>query len=99
MAREEYRQAARENSIDIKVTETGFWTNPKFPGLGCSPDNLVLDPALDVNMEGLVEIKCPYIFKSHNVTNIDELLTRAQVNRFCLERVNQELHLKRTHQN
>ena len=94
----EYRRGAQLNSPNLKAIKTGFWINSKFPELGCSPDGLVLDPQSDVDIYGLVEIKCPYILQAHSVKKFDDCLNSAQVKRFCLERVNQELHLKHNHE-
>ena len=38
-----------ESAIKTKVFQTGFWVNPKFPFLGCSPDGLVgSDTAIEI---------------------------------------------------
>ena len=43
----------------VKVKSCGLIVNPKWPWLGCSPDGLVRDKA--------VEVKCPYTWKDSNI--------------------------------
>lgn len=50
---EEYALADFEQSMGVKVEETGFHIHPELDWLGASPDGLVGDDAV-------VEIKCPF---------------------------------------
>ena len=74
------------------VQTTGLWANNDFPSLACSPDGIVFDTTADMN--GLLEIKCPYILKDTYIKS----LTPEQKKHFCLEICGDQLKLKRNHQ-
>lgn len=61
-ARSDYLKYTRSSVPAISVKKTGFCVNNLWPELGCSPDVLVTAPS-EVNKDGLLEIKCPKIFK------------------------------------
>ena len=52
-----------ENDTGRKVCSSGFWVNPKFPFLGCSPDGLVGD-------DTVIKIKSLKIFKEYSVQTV-----------------------------
>lgn len=52
-----------ENATKTKVFQKGFWVNPKFPFLGCSPDGLV-------GSDTVIEIKSLKILKQFSVETI-----------------------------
>ena len=52
-----------EEQTQTKVCWTGFWVNPKFSFLGCSPDGLVGD-------NGLLEIKSLKVFKNNAIKGV-----------------------------
>ena len=52
-----------EEQTRTKVCRTGFWVNPKFSFLGCSPDCLVGD-------NGLLEIKSLKVFKNNPINDV-----------------------------
>lgn len=53
------------------VRAAGFFTNKKYPGIGCSPDGLVYD--LNGKMKKLLEIKCPMKIQNNSPINIADL--------------------------
>ena len=52
-----------EIATKTRVSPTGFWVNPEFPFLGCSPDGLV-------GNDTVVEIKALKIFKQYSVETV-----------------------------
>lgn len=94
LARQKYKcvTSARFSYI---VEDTGLWVNSKFPGIGASPDGLVMDSLK--NTAGVLEIKCPKILQNLKPTDL-HLLTPQQRNSFCCTRVsNNSIKLKRSH--
>jgi hypothetical protein len=43
------------------ITKSGFWIDPAYLELGCSPDGLIDDE--DNQLKGVLEIKCPIVLK------------------------------------
>jgi len=58
-------RAAYEAKMDVLVDEVGFIDHPSIVNSGASPDGLV-------NIDGLIEIKCP-----NTATHIDTLLSQT----------------------
>ena len=90
-ALEAYRKARKDQKVC--VCESGFWVNPQYPGLGCSPDGLIMEEG---NLVGLLEIKCPYILKDIHPMDIHKL-NRQQLSGFCSRIENGTFSLKRNH--
>lgn len=77
------------------VRETGLWVNPKFIGLGASPDRIVVDR--NTNEHGLLEVKCPYVLEKFFPNELQKL-TPSQRRAFCCTLdENNDLLLKSTH--
>lgn len=80
----------------FQISDCGIWVNPKFPGIGASPDGLVTDGPN--NTHGLLEIKCPKILEHLGPTDL-HLLTPRQRSSFCCALLNpKSMKLKRNHQ-
>ena len=50
-----------EITCNDKITKSGFWIDPAYLELGCSPDGLIDDE--DNQLKGVLEIKCPIVLK------------------------------------
>uniref|UniRef100_A0A8W8MG68 SAP domain-containing protein n=1 Tax=Magallana gigas TaxID=29159 RepID=A0A8W8MG68_MAGGI len=77
-----FEQYMNENP-NFNVEKTGLWLNPANPQLGCSPDGLIKDT--QSGLEGLIEIKCPYVLKHcdpNDVNNCKNALTKKELNNF-----------------
>jgi hypothetical protein len=72
------------------VFQTGLLINPCCGYLGASPDGKVIDKS-SYDHYGLLEIKCPYKYRNMSPTEA------AQYNDFCLEIIDGQLHLKKSH--
>ncbi|XP_033729693.1 uncharacterized protein LOC117318872 [Pecten maximus] len=69
--------------------ECGLVVNPEFSFLGASPDGkLCCD-----GQSGIAEIKCPFSARNMTITNACD-----QAQRFCLEKVNGKMNLKKSHE-
>ena len=82
-----------ENATKTKVSQTGFWVNPKFPFLGCSPDGLV-------GSDTVVEIKSLKIFKQYSVervTSSTSPVPKSVLSRQCFKVENGKCVLKHSH--
>lgn len=96
-------EVARRKYIDFtsrkfgfKIFDCGLWINPKFPGIGASPDGLVED--VRNKTFGLLEIKCPKILEHVGPTDL-HVLTPQQRNSFCCILLKPRcIILKRNHQ-
>lgn len=77
-----------------EIEKSGLWINPKFPELGCSPDELI--KSNDGNLLGVVEIKCPLVLENCHPLNTDSLKAGQRYN-LCYRVENQEIFVKRTH--
>lgn len=78
----------------MEVIESGFWVNPKYPELGCTPDGLILDN--HKNMIGVLEIKCPFVLEKFDPLCI-ELLQKSQKNNLCYTIDNGNISIKKNH--
>lgn len=87
-----YREFMTVKGYEVK--KSGFWVNPTYPEMGCSPDGLVY---IQGNINGIIEIKCPYVLSSCPPLSIDVGLTKQQHNQFCSSKVNGKLVLKKSH--
>ncbi|XP_055956192.1 uncharacterized protein LOC130012386 [Patella vulgata] len=76
------------------LTKSGFWVNPKYPELGCSPDGLIWD--CNKKLVGVLEIKCPLVLENSGPTDLENL-SKNQINNLCYKIENGELVLNRTH--
>lgn len=84
-----------EAAFNVKISDVGLCVNSKYPGLGASPDSLVLD--LSNNSHGLLEIKCPKILENLMPTELSKLSSR-QRSSFCCKLVDENsMTLKKTH--
>lgn len=80
------------------VITTGLWGSSQHPELACSPDGLVLDPRQnDTDKYGLLEIKCPFTLREHDVNDFQSVLTESQQKTFCLMKGPNGLRLKSNH--
>lgn len=87
-ARNQYIDMLAPKHINLKVEPVGLVVNPKLPYLGASPDGIVTCDCCGV---GLLEIKCPYKYRSvdpHTIAGTDFFLGRNS---------DGELHLKTSH--
>ena len=100
-ARNQYEIHMKTENSNIEVRETGFWVSINTPELGCSPDGIVRYIGKDGEIEyGLLEIKCPYVFRDINPTDIQDCkrgLSRQQQTTFCCKILEDRLELKKTH--
>ena len=77
-----------EIATNARVSPTGFWVNPEFPFLGCSPDGLV------------VEIKALKIFKQYSVEIVtckNSSVPKNVLGRQCFKTEDGKCVLKHTH--
>ncbi|KAG5860689.1 hypothetical protein JTB14_017116 [Gonioctena quinquepunctata] len=73
------------------VIKTGLGINPKYIGLGASPDDH------GSNVHGILEMKCPHGLKDFHPTELNKL-TSSQINAFyCLINENGDMCLERSH--
>ena len=93
VAKDQYE--AYTSCLCFEVQETGLWINPKYPGIGASPDALVFD--LIHNSSGLLEIKCPKILQKLKPTEIYRL-SKQHLSYFCCTLERDTLQLKRSHE-
>jgi hypothetical protein len=63
IAREVY-----ENNYQLKVHQCGLVVSNNNPWLACSPDGVILDE--NGNVLKLIEIKCPFHEKDHNIDDV-----------------------------
>ena len=88
-----FQQYVRESTRSETVTKTGFWVNPKYPQLGCSPDGLIFE---NDSLKGVLEIKCPAVLEKTSPVDISKLPNKQSKN-LCFTLVNNVPRLKRTH--
>lgn len=94
IARQKYKDFTSKK-FSYEVQSSGLWVNSKYPGLGASPDGLILDPLR--NTTGVLEIKCPKILENFNPTDL-HFLTPQQRTSFCCTSVSTTcMKLKRNH--
>lgn len=82
-----------ENVTKTKVFQTGFWVNPKFPFLGCSPDGLV-------GSDTVIEVKSLKILKQYSaetITSSTSPVPKSVLSRQCFKVENGKCVLKRSH--
>lgn len=82
-----------KNLTGFDVCKAGFVINKKFPGLGCSPDGLVVDK--DGSVARLIEIKCPLKLRD---IHPNKLATIDGQNMCYTLDNNKKLKIKRNHQ-
>ncbi|KAL3891605.1 hypothetical protein ACJMK2_003860 [Sinanodonta woodiana] len=85
---------AKNTGKDIRIQRSGFWINPLYPELGCSPDGLVYNQ--DNKLIGVVEMKRPFVLAGKDPLCVDEL-NANQRNNLCYHVVNGMPCLKKTH--
>ena len=103
-ARSDYVNFMKLKVPEIKAEKTGFWVNILWPELGCSPDGLVTDPS-EADKYGLLEIKCPKIFRKVSPKDLfkqleDKVVKRAELYSACFgipQSDNVDLELKTSH--
>ncbi|KAK3088828.1 hypothetical protein FSP39_024255 [Pinctada imbricata] len=84
-----------EKNPQYTIDSTGLWINPKYPGLGCSPDGIFNDTQ---STTGLIEIKCPYVLKNVSPCMAQKSMTmKEEKNFFCTFQSDGTLRLKRNH--
>ena len=89
--------AERDPTGESELLNSGFWVNPKWPQLGCSPDGLV-EMSMHCGGAGLLEIKCPAVIKDCHPLDIKTHLTKKQLANFCCSvESDGALKLKRSH--
>lgn len=77
----------------MKVYPPGFWVNPKFPFLGCSPDGLV-------GSDTVIVIKSLKILKQYSVetvTSPTSPVAKSVLSRQCFKVEDGKCILKRSH--
>ena len=72
-------------SQNEKIIETGFWINPEFPWLGCSPDGLRVAPC-HTKIVRCIEIKCPYNGKDMQFPELFAHRTSKNANSFFVKK-------------
>lgn len=92
-----YLQEKQKSSAEFKVQKCGLWVNSKHPELACSPDSLVMDPTMNGDRYGILEVKCPIILRDECIQNFDSVLSPTQKQNFCLKKENGVISLKRNH--
>lgn len=92
-----YLQQKQKLSSEFKVQKCGLWVNSKHPELACSPDSLVMDPTMNGDTYGILEVKCPIILRDECIQNFDSVLSPTQKHNFCLKKENGVISLKRNH--
>ena len=88
IAREQYLEQMKDKHTGLLCTSSGLRVNPKYPHLGATPDGVV---KCDCCGDGIIEIKCPYKHQQSHPHNVKD-------NKFCLEQVNGQMLLKKTHE-
>ena len=82
-----------EIATKTRVSPTGFWVNPEFPFLGCSPDDLV-------GNDTVVEITALKIFTQYSVEKVtckNSPLPKNVLGRQCFKAEDGKCVLKHTH--
>ena len=82
-----------ENTTNLKVYPSGFWVNPNFPFLGCSPDDLV-------GNDTVIKIKALKILKQYSVevvTSPASPVPKSVLCRQCFKGETGQLLLKPSH--
>ena len=51
----QYCSSKRISNRNLDVLNSGFWVNPKYPELGCSPDGVVKEAGTD-HLKGVVDV-------------------------------------------
>ena len=88
LARKLYIKNSRKKHHNLHVSECGLFIDLEFPYIAASPDALV---SCTCHEPGLLEIKCPWTHRGSTITQY------ATDKKSCLEMVNNEPRLKRTH--
>ena len=100
-ARRDYENALKTLYPDVTVSETGLWVSLNQPEIGCSPDGLVTYTDEEGQLEsGLVELKCPYVLRNADPSNINQCkteLSKKQQSTFCCRFDDSDVYLKSTH--
>ena len=84
------------NEGKITVTETGLWVSGLNPELAASPDGIVFDPQ-DHDRYGLLEIKCPKMLENKFISDFPNILSKKQLQQFCLVKENDIIMMKQKH--
>jgi len=82
-----------ERVRNVKVYPSGFWVNPKFPFLGCSPDGLV-------GSDTVIEIKSLKLLKQYSVETVTtptSPVVKSVLSRQCFKVEDGKCILKRSH--
>ena len=82
-----------EIATKTRVSPTGFWVNPKFPFLGCSPDGIV-------GNDTVVQIKALKIFEQYRVETVackNSSVPNNVLGRQCFKVEDGKCVLKHTH--
>jgi len=94
LAFQEYVNANDIITCNEKITKSGFWIDPAYPELGCSPDGLIFDE--DNQLKGVLEIKCPIVLKDKDPLCLEKL-KKTQINHLCYKIMNNSIVLKESH--
>ncbi|KAL5020002.1 hypothetical protein ScPMuIL_002894 [Solemya velum] len=76
------------------AVNTGFWVNPDYPELGCSPDGLIYHNS---KLVGVLEIKCPLVIEKFHPNDAIEKLAKKQLQNFCCVTANGVSQLEKSH--
>ena len=86
-AHSDYSRQQKEGHTEFSSTAAGLVVNPKYPYLGATPDGWV---GCDCCGRGIVEIKCPYTYRSMHPDAIND-------STFYLQRFSDQLKLDPKH--
>ena len=85
-ARKEYLKKAEETHVSFNYRSAGFHVNIQYPHLGATPDGVI---ECECCGAGIIEIKCPYKYRQHKLSDIND-------RSFCLQ-PNESGKLKLSH--
>lgn len=91
---EPFARSAYISATGNDVKETGLWVNPRYPGLGASPDGIIFDK--NTKTYGILEIKCPYVLKDLHPNEVEKLSLQQQ-HGCCVFLSNNQLTIKKSH--
>lgn len=88
------RVSFQKDHPEFTVHQVGLLLDSSCPQLGCSPDAIL---KADNGDTGLLEIKCFPTLKAGHPKDFDTLLSKKQMQAFCLKKTKSGLILKESH--